>query len=51
MRKVVPSEMVNLLQGKLGKSVSTRYYYRPDLKDIGDEILNHLKPLEDRLLR
>jgi len=50
MRKILPTELVDLLQGRVPGSVFTRYYYRPDLREAGKKVLEALKPLEDRLL-
>jgi len=50
LRKKIPSEAVDLLQGRIPPSVFARHYYRPDLKEIGRLVLETLKPLEARLL-
>ncbi len=51
LRNVIPSEAVDLLQGRISSSVFVRHYYRPDLKEIGEKVLGALEPLEKQLFQ
>jgi len=48
--KGIPSETINLVQGRISKGVFVRFYYKPLLKQIGTEILQAIKPLQNELL-
>jgi len=50
MRGFIPSEAVDLLQGRIPPTVFTKYYFRPDIRELGFKVLNVIKPWEDRLL-
>jgi Archaeal phage integrase len=45
----IEQEIIDLLQGRLPKSIFLRYYYRPDL-DTYTKIQNQLKKLHDTLI-
>jgi intergrase/recombinase len=46
----IPSESIDLLQGRIPRSVFSQHYYRPALTALREQVLRVLKPLEDRLL-
>ena len=46
----IEQENIDLLQGRLPKSIFIRYYYRPDLNTY-TKIQNHLKTLHQILIR
>lgn len=50
LRKHLPSEAIDLLQGRVGKSVFVRYYYKPFLKAVRRKVLRGIKPLQNELL-
>jgi len=42
----IPSEIVDLLQGRVGQSVFVRHYYKPNLKVMYQKVIEALAPLE-----
>ena len=46
----IPRESIDLLQGRIPRSVFSQHYYRPALKALREQVLNTLQPLEERLL-
>jgi len=42
--------VVDLFQGRIGKNVFLRFYFKPDFKAVADKVLNIIRPLEDELL-
>jgi intergrase/recombinase len=47
--KGIPKEMIDLLQGRIGQSIFTRFYYKPFLKEIQTKTLEAIKPLQEEL--
>ena len=45
-REGIEPEIIDLLQGRVSKTVFTRYYYRPDLKPLLDQVRVKLKGLQ-----
>jgi len=50
LREYLPTEAVDLLQGRINQSVFLRYYYKPFLQDIREKTLRGIKPLQQELL-
>ena len=50
LREILPTEAIDLLQGRINQSVFLRYYYKPFLKDIRDRTLKGIEPLQKELL-
>jgi intergrase/recombinase len=50
LRESLPTEAIDLLQGRINRSVFLRYYYKPFLKDIRDRTLKGIYPLQKELL-
>jgi len=46
----IPRESIDLLQGRIPRSVFSQHYYRPALKALREQVLNTLQTLEERLL-
>jgi hypothetical protein len=46
----IPRESIDLLQGRIPRSVFSQHYYRPALNALREEVLKTLGPLEDQLL-
>ena len=46
----IPRESIDLLQGRIPRSVFSQHYYRPALKALRDQVLDTLRPLEEKLL-
>jgi len=44
------SEIIDLVEGRIGKSVSIKSYYKPFLMDVRDRILRVVEPLQWELL-
>jgi len=47
--KGVPTEIIDLVQGRVGKSIFVRFYYKPFLKETKTQVLQALKPLQEEL--
>ena len=50
LREYLPTEVVDLLQGRINQSVFLRYYFKPFLHDIRDKTIRGIKPLQDELM-
>jgi len=50
LREYLPTEAIDLLQGRINRSVFLRYYYKPFLKDVRDKTLKGIGPLQSELL-
>jgi hypothetical protein len=50
LRDYLPTEVIDLLQGRINQSVFLRYYYKPFLQDIRDKTLKGIEPLQKELL-
>jgi len=50
LRENLPTEAIDLLQGRINRSLFLRYYYKPFLKDIRDRTLKGIEPLQKELL-
>jgi len=50
LREELPTEAIDLLQGRINRSVFLRYYYKPFLKDIRIRTLKGIEPLQKELL-
>ncbi len=50
LREHLPTEAIDLLQGRINQSVFLRYYYKPFLKEIRDKTLKGIRPLQQELL-
>jgi Archaeal phage integrase len=46
----IPRESIDLIQGRIPRSVFSQHYYRPALNALREEVLKTLAPLEGRLL-
>jgi len=46
--KGIEPEIVDLLQGRIPKSIFLRHYYRPDINEI---ITKRIRPVLDELMR
>ena len=50
LREHLPTEAIDLLQGRINRSVFLRYYYKPFLEDIRTKTMKGIKPLQQELL-
>jgi len=50
LRESLPTEAIDLLQGRINRSVFLRYYYKPFLRDIRTKTLKGTKPSQKELL-
>jgi len=50
LRENLPQELVDLVQGRVSQTVFLRFYYRPILEKVRENIFKSIKPLEDELL-
>ncbi len=50
LRKYLPQEMVDLLQGRISQSIFMRFYYRPLLEDTRNKVIKAIEPLQNQLL-
>jgi hypothetical protein len=50
LRSALDSELVDLLQGRVGESVFVKSYYRPELGHIREKALKTLEPLQSELM-
>jgi len=50
LREYLPTEAIDLLQGRINQSVFLRYYYKPFLQDIKAKALRGIEPLQSELL-
>jgi len=46
----VPTEVIDILEGRVPQSIFLRFYYKPFLKDIQTKTLEAIQPLEQELL-
>jgi len=46
----IPTEVIDLVQGRIGKGIFVRFYYKPLLQEVGQKILGIIKPLEQELV-
>ena len=49
LRNHLPSEVIDLLQGRIGQSIFMRFYYKPFLRDIRAKTLEAIRPLQKEL--
>jgi len=49
LRNHLPSEVIDLLQGRIGQSIFMRFYYKPFLQDIRTKTLEGITPLQKEL--
>jgi intergrase/recombinase len=45
----IESEIVDLLQGRIGKSIFLRHYYRPSLSSYRDKVLAAVHQLKEQI--
>ena len=50
LRNHLPSEAIDLLQGRIGHSIFIRFYYKPFLQDIKTKTLEGIRPLQKELI-
>ena len=50
LRESIPTEAIDLLQGRNNQSVFLRYYYKTFLRDIKTKTLKGIEPLQKELL-
>jgi intergrase/recombinase len=50
LREYLPTEFVDLLQGRISKSVFGRFYYKPILRSCREKTLKAIQPLQTELL-
>ena len=50
LREYLPTEAIDLLQGRINRSVFLRYYYKPFLQEIRNKALKGIEPLQKELL-
>jgi hypothetical protein len=43
-------EIVDLLQGRVGKSIFLRHYYRPGLAEYKDKVLTAVEKLREKII-
>jgi hypothetical protein len=46
----IPRESIDLVQGRIPRSVFSQHYYRPALTALREQVLKELRPLEEKLL-
>jgi hypothetical protein len=46
----IESEIVDLLQGRVGKSIFLRHYYRPGLAEYRDKVLTAVEKLREKII-
>ncbi len=49
--KGIPSEVIDILQGRINSSIFLRFYYKPFLREIRDKVMEAIRPLERQILR
>ena len=47
----IPSEVIDILQGRISSSIFLRFYYKPFLKEIREKVMVAIEPLEKKVLR
>ena len=50
LREHVPSEIIDLLHGRINSSIFLRFYYKPFLQEIRDKVMKAIAPLEKEIL-
>jgi len=50
LRETLPSEAIDLLQGRVSTTVFAKYYYKPFLQDMREKTVRKLEPLQWELL-
>jgi hypothetical protein len=50
LRDVLPTEAIDLLEGRVSSSVFARYYYKPFLKDVRNKVMKIIEPIQWELL-
>lgn len=50
LRSYLPQEIVDLVQGRISKTIFLRFYYKPFLLDIREKTLKAMEPLQHELL-
>jgi len=50
LREHVPSEVIDLLHGRIGSSIFLRFYYKPFLQEIREKVMKALASLEREIL-
>ena len=46
----MPSEIIDLLQGRIGESIFVKFYYRPYLEQVKESVFKTIEPLQNELL-
>ena len=46
----IPSEVIDILQGRINSSIFLRFYYKPFLKEIREKVMEAIRPLEQEIL-
>jgi len=49
-QKNIPKESIDLIQGRIAKDIFVRFYYKPHVLQLKNQVLNTIKPLENQLL-
>ncbi|HIE15057.1 TPA: hypothetical protein EYP70_07280 [Candidatus Bathyarchaeota archaeon] len=50
LKEHLPTELIDLLQGRVSQSIFLRYYYKPTLTQIKEKTLKAIEPLQKELL-
>jgi hypothetical protein len=47
---MIPSEVIDILQGRISSSIFIRFYYKPFLQEIRQKVMVALAPLKKQIL-
>jgi len=47
----IPSEFIDILQGRISSSIFLRFYYKPLLQQMRNQVMEAITPLEQEILR
>lgn len=47
---MIPSDVVDILQGRINSSIFMRFYYKPFLREIREKAMKAIAPLEKEIL-
>lgn len=50
LREVLPTEAIDLLEGRISSSMFARHYYKPFLSDIRNKVVKLIEPMQLELL-
>jgi len=50
LKEHLPTEVIDLLKGRVSQSIFLRYYYKPALMQVKEKTLKAIEPLEKELL-